>query len=80
MQLPLTSATWVIILVLSTAGVVSRLAKFKAFDEGEDEILERCPKLIRERLEHARGFISAFQNSSLENNINNVFRTPQFGS
>jgi hypothetical protein len=80
MELPLTSATRVIILVLSAAGAVSSFAKFKAIDEGVDDILERYPKLIREHLESARGSISSFQNSSLENNINNVFRTTQFGS
>ena len=73
MELPLTSATWVIILVLCAAGAVSSFAKFKSFDEGVDEILKRYPKLIRERLERARESISSFQKSSLENNINNVF-------
>ena len=73
MELPLTSATRVIILVLFAAGAVSSFAKFKAIDEGVDDILERYPKLIREHLESARGSISSFQNSGLDYNSNNVF-------
>ena len=49
----LTPSTWAIVLLLSIGGTAFSYAKYLAGGEGLDEILERYPKLSRERLERA---------------------------
>lgn len=53
MDFLLPPSTWAIILLLSVAGTTFSFAKYKAGDEGLDEILVRYPKPSRKRLERA---------------------------